>query len=127
MYLRNHMSVLKACTLLNVHTERALGMIAGPIRQAIACHPKSGIHLVPSTVCVYLCPGQTGRAFTGTKGLELRTLLMDSRPPAEHAVLRGHLFEFCLAKLGQGGRFPMRSLDEPGELCMPSNGAMLQL
>eukprot|EP00891_Asterochloris_glomerata_P000748 jgi/Astpho2/748/Aster-x0032 len=30
--------------------------------------------------------------YTGTKGLELRTLLMDSRPPAEHAVLRGHLF-----------------------------------
>ena len=52
-----HMSVLKACTLLNVHTERALGMIAGPIRQAIACHPRSGIHLVPSTVRVYLCPG----------------------------------------------------------------------
>ena len=54
--------------------------------------------------------------------------LMDSRPPAEHAVLRGHLFEFyCLSKLAQGGRFPMRSLDEPGELCMPSNGAMQQI
>ena len=55
-----------------------------------------------------------------SRGLELRAMLMD-RPTPEHSVLFGHLFKFyCLAKLAEGGRFPMRSLDEPGELCMPS-------
>ena len=60
--------------------------------------------------------------FVTTKGMELRAALLV--PPApEHGVLYGHLFEmYCLAKLAEGGSFPMRSLDEPGDFCMPSNG-----
>ena len=54
--------VLKACTLLNVGTQRALGVIAGPFRQAIACHPRSGLLVVPSTLCLTIRPGQIGKA-----------------------------------------------------------------
>ena len=51
--------------------------------------------------------------------------MLMQRPTTELGVLFGHLFEFyCLHKLAPKGRFPMRSLDEPGELCTPSNGAI---
>ena len=64
-----------------------------------------------------------------TWGMKLQTaFIIPPSPTTEHSVLYGHLFEmYCLAKLAEGGSFPMRSLDEPGELCMPSNGkAQLQ-
>ena len=54
-----------------------------------------------------------------SRGIELQTPLLYA-PIPEHRTIFGHLFDFyCLAKLAEGGSFPMRSLDEPGKLCMP--------
>ena len=50
-----------------------------------------------------------------SQGVELLTTLVTSPTPT-YSVLFDHHFEiYCLAKLAEGGSFPMRSLDEPGK------------